>query len=108
MAWEYLGIEFGIDQDKLDEIRSNVYGEVIKAENVHDGDRCLKECLTLWLHEHGEATIDSLVVALRNLKLEAVASGILKTMESEQGLPELKCVIIYIYIWLNWLLLSLA
>ena len=80
--WDDLGLQLGIVQVKLNEIRAN------NPQNVKN---CLKDCLTLWLQrdydteEYDKPTMESLAGALRRMGLKAAASGIMPGRASRQS-----------------------
>ena len=77
--WKPLGLKLGLIIIKLNNIEANY-------RSVTD---CLRECLVLWLQqsydtkEHSLPTMESLSEALKNIGLNAVASGIIKSFTDD-------------------------
>ena len=67
--WFELGLSLGLLNPKL---------EAIREDNPRDSDRCLQNCLTLWLREDFEATWSKLAHAIDKTGEKVVAAYISK------------------------------
>ena len=63
--WYDLGLSLGLLDPKL---------KTIEGDYPRDSDRCLRECLLLWLQTDDKATWTKLVVALYEIEEKSVAT----------------------------------
>ena len=88
-VWRDLGIEL-LQQDAVTQL------DVIKVNNVNDITKCCSEMLTLWRQQQPGASWSQLIEALRQVKLNTIATDIEKLLmspaEQEDEVPELQCL----------------
>ncbi|XP_019853903.1 PREDICTED: uncharacterized protein LOC109583135 [Amphimedon queenslandica] len=70
IKWFDLGLYLGLSYNDL---------KTTETKNSQDADRCLRECLALWLTDDIEATWDKLVDALSEIKENSVATHIINS-----------------------------